>query len=537
MKKATKVLAIALAIMLVAVQGIAACTVFAVGKGATVDGSTMATHSCDSTSDDLRVWLIPSMPEGTERDVVLDGRAGADYSNFPEVKDYGKNGMVLDTYTTTRDTNQYLHAMYSFMNEKGLAMGESTCSYDRNSEQGKKVRAAFDGKEGIYDCYMLQDIALENCDTAREAVEFMGALVTEYGWNGSAECIDICDGNEAWVFEVYGGNIWVAARVPDDSIFVAANRARINFFVENDPDNYQYAPGIKEFAIENGLWYGQSDFIPCFTFAPYPYRPYSTRREWVAMMSLDPTLNLDPEEKDTDRNWPCFVKPQNKVTVQDIFNIYGNYYQGTEYDVTKSIWGGQFGDPLNPAQDFTQRAINSYRCTYLQIAQVNASLPEEARCLVWFGWGAPSVTYLTPLFGSQTSLPEHFGRGVRADYDRESGWWNEAVVQQLSRINYTAAIEDVKAARDGKMTVQFAQTAAIQEVAASLIGMGKTEEAVAMLTNYSNMQSKMWFNTYEELADTLLSNYMQGSVKGNTWGLKYTDFWNELSASEWGQYK
>ena len=255
------------------------------------------------------------------------------------------------------------------------------------------------------------------------------------------------------------------------------------------------------------------------------------------MMSLDPTLNLDPEEKDTDRNWPCFVKPQNKVTVQDIFNIYGNYYQGTEYDVTKSIWGGQFGDPLNPAQDFTQRAINSYRCTYLQIAQVNASLPEEARCLVWFGWGAPSVTYLTPLFGSQTSLPEHFGRGVRADYDRESGWWNEAVVQQLSRINYTAAIEDVKAARDGKITVQFAQTAAIQEVAASLIGMGKTEEAVAMLTNYSNMQSKMWFNTYEELADTLLSNYMQGSVKGNTWGLKYTDFWNELSASEWGQYK
>ena len=97
MKKATKVLAIALAIMLVAVQGIAACTVFAIGKDATVDGSTMATHSCDSTSDDLRVWIIPSMPEGTERDVVLDGRAGADYSQFPEVKDYGKNGMVLDT--------------------------------------------------------------------------------------------------------------------------------------------------------------------------------------------------------------------------------------------------------------------------------------------------------------------------------------------------------------------------------------------------------------------------------------------------------
>ena len=87
------------------------------------------------------------------------------------------------------------------------------------------------------------------------------------------------------------------------------------------------------------------------------------------------------------------------------------------------------------------------------------------------------------------------------------------------------------------MTVQFAQTAAIQEVAASLIGMGKTEEAVAMLTNYSNMQSKMWFNTYEELAETLLSNYMLGIIKSSTRGVTYTDFWNELSASEWGQYK
>lgn len=532
-----KTITIMLVVLFLAVQSVAACTIFAIGKNATVDGSTIVTHSCDSTSDDLRVWLIPSMEAGTERDIVLNGREGADYSQFPTVKDYGTNGMVFDTYVPEKDTNAYIHAMYSFMNDKGLAMGESTCSYDRNSDQGKLVRAAFDGAEGIFDCYMLQDLALENCSTAREAVEFMGKMVTEYGWSGSAECINICDGNESWVFEVYGGNIWVAARVPDDSIFVAANRARINFFVEDDPDNYQYAPGIKEFAIENGLWDGQSKFIPCYTFAPYPYRPYSTRREWVAMMTLNPTLNLDPEERDTDNNWPCFIKPLEKVSVQDIFDLYGNYYQGTEYDTTKSIWAGQFGDPLNPAQDFTQRAINSYRCTYLQIANVKSWLPAEARCLVWFGWGAQSITYLTPLFGSQTSLPEHFGRGVRSEYDEKSGWWNALLVQQLARINYTAAIEDIRAARDDKMTEQFDVTFAVQNQAAKMIKSGQTEEAVELLTNYSNQQSLMWFDTYDALADTLLSNYMLGAVKGNTWGLQYTDFWKELSASEWGQYK
>ena len=60
MKKATKVFAIALAIALVAVQSIAACTIFAVGKDATVDGSTMTSHTCDSNSDDVRIWVIPS---------------------------------------------------------------------------------------------------------------------------------------------------------------------------------------------------------------------------------------------------------------------------------------------------------------------------------------------------------------------------------------------------------------------------------------------------------------------------------------------
>lgn len=71
------------------------------------------------------------------------------------------------------------------------------------------------------------------------------------------------------------------------------------------------------------------------------------------MVTLDPTLKLDPDEHDTDKNWPCFVKPQNKVSVQDIFELCGNYYQGTEYDISNSIWGGPFGDPLNPAQNPT----------------------------------------------------------------------------------------------------------------------------------------------------------------------------------------
>ena len=515
MKKAGKILALCLVMVLIAAQSLSACTIFAVGKDASNDGTTMISHTCDSTTDDLRVWIIPEMAAGTARDLVLNGRAGADYSQFPEVKNYGPGSLVLGTYTYDEPTNQYLHAMYSFINDKGLAMGESTCSFDRNSEQGKKLSEVYDRVEGIIDCYLLQDLALEKCSTAREAVEFMGEILNTYGWNGTPECINITDGNESWIFEAYGGNIWCAVRVPDNAVFVAANRARINHIDFNDSENYIYAENIVDFAIENGLWDGEGEFIPCKTYAPNPERTYSTRREWMAMMLLDPTLNLDPEEKNPDENWPLFVVPQEKVSVDTIHKLSSNYYQGTPYDVTKTVEAGAYGNPLNPRH--AERTINCFRCTYIQIATVDASLPEEVRCLAYFGWGAPDSTYLTPVWASQNSLPEHFGIGLREEpYNEDSGWWVTALVQQTATINYQDAIKTIHEARDQRMADQYVATKAIQQAAAEMVENGESELAVDLLTAYSTAQANTWHELWKDLSDELISTYMHGNKNMST---------------------
>ena len=47
--------------LLLSSQGALACTIFAVGKDATTDGSTIVSHNDDSTSADYRLWIIPSM--------------------------------------------------------------------------------------------------------------------------------------------------------------------------------------------------------------------------------------------------------------------------------------------------------------------------------------------------------------------------------------------------------------------------------------------------------------------------------------------
>lgn len=61
-----------------------ACTIFGVGKEATSDGSTIVTYTCDSTSDDSRVWIIPRMKggEGVKRDIVLNGNQYGDWRNI-----------------------------------------------------------------------------------------------------------------------------------------------------------------------------------------------------------------------------------------------------------------------------------------------------------------------------------------------------------------------------------------------------------------------------------------------------------------------
>ena len=505
-----KILTVALVALLIAAQSLAACTIFAVGKDASVDGSTMTSHTCDSNGDDLRLWLIPSMEAGTVRDVVVNGRAGADYGQFPAVKDYGP-GMILGSYTFEEDSNQYVHAMYSFLNDKGVAMGESTCVFDFSSEHGRKIYSVMQQYEGIYDCYMLQDLALEVCDTAREAVEFMGAMISEYGWNGVAECINICDGEEAWVLEAYLGNQWVAVRVPDDAVFVAANRCRIDYLVEDDPENYLYSPTIKSFAIETGLWDGEGEFSPCDVYCrnnTFAANSGCILREWRALSLLDSDLDLDPYG-DPDE-YPLWVVPDEKVSVDTIHKLCSDYYAGTEFDCSRTVQSGDFGDPMNPNNVY--RPINMFRATYVQISNIKSWLADEAKALVWVGWGAPITTYLTPVFAASNELAPHFGIGLRAEYDENSGWWVAQEVQQTARINFNSAIQDVRAVRDPKMAQYYKETAIIQDVASSMIEAGMKDQAVNLLTTYQNNVATDWHETYKELNDFLTGKYMNDLV-------------------------
>ncbi len=539
MKKFLTVLALALALVMCA-QSALACTIVSVGKDATTDGSTISTHNDDSTSADFRLWIIPSMEggEGVTRDIVVDSHNYGDYGQFPEVVDYGK-GYAINTLEQPEDTYAYFHSRYSFINEKGVAMGEATFSYsayDENSPYGKIYNSPL-GANGILDCWNVQDIALERAATAKEAVEIMGSLIEKYGWgptNGGGETINVCDGNEVWVFEAYGADLWAAVRIPSNAFFVAANRAVINEFDFEDKENYLCSPNLVSFAEENGLYNAETDgpFYPAQVYNAY-HSAYGGMREWRAFTLADPDLGW---EYDAERPfWPLYIEiaEDKKLSVRDVFDIKGDYYEGTEFDNSLTGYSGDFGNPLNFNSEY--RTINMYRTCYVMIANVKAWLPDPIKCLVWYGYGAPDSTYITPLWPSMTRMPEFYSTGSRyEDYTDESGWWVATLVQDTATRNYDYAIEVIEERRDARMEEIFAEVAENQEKWAAMYNAGFEAEAVEALTDYACETAEEWFEIWKGLSNELISDlvWSRVNVDGRISGGSYSDWWKGLTLGQ-----
>ena len=121
-----------LLLLVSAVLTVFACTTIGVTKGASVDGSTMVTHTCDCGMCDFRIIRTPAMdhPVGSMRPVYvymdqypayvgLDRGPGWNTPGYEPTKPLGYIPQVPHTYA-------YFGSSYGSMNEHQLAIGECT---------------------------------------------------------------------------------------------------------------------------------------------------------------------------------------------------------------------------------------------------------------------------------------------------------------------------------------------------------------------------------------------------------------------------
>ncbi len=525
-----------------------ACTTMIVTPKASKDGSMMVTHSDDDELGDQRLIYVPAKKqEGSRmiysdamrypRIVTNDRGPGYETQGYPATVPvatlpYADIWKILGRSQPT--SFAYYDANYGIMNEMNLMMGE--CTNAANFEPRFNVKASKGKPQRLFYSSELSRIALENCAFARDAVKLMGGLIDKYGYFATGETLLVADPKEAWVFEMCAlpdsthHSAWVAKRVPDGTFFVAANTFRIREVITNDPENFLYSshllPGLKKLKWWDEEKQGPVDWLRAVSPGEYNHPYYSLRRIWRAMDRVNPDLGLSPWVKDTyTTDYPFSIPPREKLTQQDIFALYRDHYEGTQFDLTKGVAAGPYGDPHRFVGPYDgnqndvdankkyygawERAISVFYQGYTYVCQTRPDAPEATGGVLWFG---PDVSYTTcfvPFFAKLKQLPKSFQTGNPQKYDPKSAWWKFNLVANWSRLNFQrmTTVDVMPVQRQ----LEDASVQGVQAVEKAVAG--KTlDTAQAVLEKFCFKNAQTVLDQWQNLTETLFAKYSDGYI-------------------------
>lgn len=503
------------------------CTSITVGKLASTDGSVITSHTDDSHR--TRSWMdIQPTKDHKPGDMVSMYKRSADNTKAMPAYKHEKIGEIPQV----EHTYQYLNSAYPSMNEKQLGIGESTFG----------GREELQSDAGLIDCQRLCQLMVERCATAREAIQMAGELVKEYGWNDYGEALTIADPKEVWHFEIVGpgkgkvGAVWVAQRVPDDHISCNVNASTIKEIDLSKPDYFMASNNIYDVAKENGWWNENETFRFCYAYAPESRNAIgSRRREWRIFDLLAPSLKLDPNAQD----YPFSIKPDKKVSLEDLVMVFKDYYEGTPYDMTRSIKatdenGKTIISPLaNPFMPYDQleisnvsggwysvdhesgkidflgeRTIARWYTMYATIIQCRDWLPDEIGGVVWLAQDNVATSVYVPVYCSVTDLPKSYKIPGRVNgYTRESAWWAFNRMGTLAAQRWGDMRHDVDAVWNPMQKDLFENQKSVEEEALKLYNKKKPQKTVEYLNKYSNDWANKVVDEAWKLGDFLWTKY------------------------------
>ena len=504
------------------------CTSVVISKGASSDGSIMTTHSCDGNFE-FRIHLVSAKDhkEGAMRPVYKGGGRGREKD---QAKKVGEIPELMHTFAR-------YDASYPFMNEKQVAIGETTIGGKRELYND----------EGIFDIMALERVALERASTAREAIKIMGELATKYGYSDYGECLTVIDKKEAWFFEIFGpgpieiGSVWAARRIPDGEIGVSANRSRITTLNLKNKDHYMASENVFSLAEEMGWWDPESgeEFVFNKAYAPPPSH-YNYRREWRAFDLLAPSLKLDP----WDVNLPFSIKPDKKVSKKDLMKIHRDSYEGTQFDMTKGMAAGPFGTPTRWGTRTRaqagyvgwERSIAIFRCAYCVVLQCRDWLPDWIGGIAWFAEDNPKTACFVPFYAGNTKLPKAFEVGGRDKFERESAFWAFNFVANWAEIKFSYIFEDIQKKYSEFENEFYANQSGIEKKAVELYKQDP-KKAQQFITDYSCKKAQRVVDEWWKFGDYLIAKYSDGYINLPKTGqsVGYPEEW--LEKVEFGKTK
>ncbi|MDL2315379.1 C69 family dipeptidase [Bacteroidales bacterium OttesenSCG-928-C19] len=495
------------------------CTTITVGKKASDDGSVRTSHTDDSHRTRSNIYVTPAKEHKAGTTVTMYKRTPCDttkmrsYLNTP----IGEISQVSSTYG-------YLNSAYPCLNEKQLAIGESTFG----------GRAELESDNGLIDCQRLCQLMLERCSTARDAIRTAGELLKEYGWIDAGECLTIADKKEVWHLEIVGegkgkrGAVWAAQRVPDEHIAVNANASTIRWIDTLDKDHFMYSDNVFSVAIENGWWNPEPGrpFEFCYAYAPATrVHMACRRREWRVYDLLAPSLKLDPNSE----NYPFSVKPDKLVSLEDMVRVFQDYYEGTPYDMRKTLTVADdsgkvaispFANPfMHPDEmkmhringgwnQFGERAIAVRFTMYATILQCRDWLPDEIGGVCWYALDNPASSIYVPIYSGVTDLPSQYKTDGRVTgFSKDAAWWAFNRVGILASRRWGNSRTDVEAVWKPFQKEMFDKQKEIEAEALKLYNPKNPKKTKEFLTKYTDDRANEALKKAWNLGDDLWTKY------------------------------
>ncbi|MBG0858961.1 MAG: C69 family dipeptidase, partial [Bacteroidales bacterium] len=427
------------------------------------------------------------------------------------------------------ETYSFLNTAYPCLNEKQLAIGETTIV-------GRKELW---NKDGIFYIEELEKIALQRCRTAREAITLIGRLAEEYGYGDYAECITIADPKEVWQFEISGSGpgkpsaIWCAARIPDDHVGISANMPRISTIDFNNPDLFMYSTDLQKVARKLGYWDGKEPMK--FWKVISSYRKAFDIREFFILSTLAPSLSLSMDTTEL----PFSVKPERKLSPHDVIRYFRETYEGTEWALTKNLVltvrrkddkGNEVEEKIkSPAVNNwismdLRRLLNElkpgvvpYRyniaqnsCTYSHIIQCRSWLPDEVGAVAWFSFDNPALSPRIPIFSGVLKLPPSFSTCGQLRYTPDAAVWSFRETNRLATINWPEGRKLIEPAIKELEDKAFEEVPVVEKKVAELVKAGKNEEARQYVTDYTNNFAYSAMKRWEAMKADLWIMYRWG---------------------------
>ena len=416
------------------------CTTILVGAKASHDGSTMIARTDDGHYDVKKMIVVnpkdqPKQYKSVLSHAVIDLPSNPmRYTACPSVDP--KEGIWAAT--GINEANVGITATETITSNARVLAADPLVEYKKAKTRREKDVPGGIGEEDIV------VLVLPYIHTAREGVLRLAELLEKYGTYES-NGIAFNDEREVWWLETIGGHHWMARKVPEDRVVIQPNQFGMDAFDLEDAfgkkEAHLCSADLREFIAENHLDLNQDGkFNPRDIFGSRRDMDhiYNTPRAWFMGRYLAPqSYRWEGENADftpESDNIPWSLRPDRKVTAEDVKYLLSGHYQGTPWNP----YSGQ-----NTGMRGKYRSIGINRTGDTSICQIRPYAPDCVKGVEWICFGSTTFSAMLPVYSNVPKLPDYLS-AVTLNTSTENFYWSSRLIGALADPHYAAAAQNIE---------------------------------------------------------------------------------------------